>query len=149
MKHHTLLLLAALCFPIALAAQGLHIDKVLDGRYRKNAHTTDVVYAGAHLSGLPISYYHSLTVEDDAQIMEAVAQAVAADERDAVEKEVTRVGRHIFFCFLRMKGDGFSNRYVVFKDLRHTSTGKRRQLTLIYMESEHSSGEIRKMFKKK
>lgn len=148
MKHYILLLLAALCFPIALAAQELRIDKVLDGRYRKNVHTTDVIYTGEHLSGMPISYYHSLTVEDDEQIMEAVARAVAADEKYALEKEITRVGQHIFFCFFRINNYGKGSRYIVFKDMRYASSGKKQQQTLIYMESTKNPEDVRKMFKK-
>lgn len=148
MKHYILLLLAALCFPIALAAQELRIVKVLDGRYRKNVHTTDVIYTGEHLSGMPISYYHSLTVEDDEQIMEAVARAVAADEKYALEKEITRVGQHIFFSFFRINNYGKGSRYIVFKDMRYASSGKKQQQTLIYMESTKNPEDVRKMFKK-
>lgn len=147
MRHYILLLLMAFCMPFALSGQKLHVDKVLDGRYCKHPQTTDVVYSGIHLFDLPIAYYHSLTVFDDAQMMDAVADAVASDEPQAAEKEVTRVGKHIFFCFLRMKPVDDESRFIIFKDMRYAPSGKKRQVTLIYMEGECSSAQIRKMFR--
>lgn len=148
MKLRIILLLLTLLLPLALSAQKLNIDKVLDGRYKKNPNTTDVVYRGQHLFNLPVDYYHSLTVVNDEQLMNVVVEAFLADEKMTADKEMTKVGQHLFFGFYRMKYNGETNRFILLKDMRYSPSAKKKQVTLIYMEGNCTIDQIKKMFKK-
>lgn len=148
MQQRIFLLLMSILMTTTLSAQRLNIDRVLGGKYKKNVNVTDVVYSGEHLFDLPIAYYHSLTVVNDETIMNAVSEAFRADEKFTADKELTRVGQHLYFGFYRMKYNGETNRFVLMKDMRYAPKGRKKQLTLIYMEGNCSMESIKKMFKK-
>lgn len=144
-----MLLLVALLLPLAMSAQKLNIEKMLDGRYKKNPHTTDVVYVGEQLYDLPVEYYHSLTVVNDEQVMNAIVEAFLADEGKVKYKELTRVGQHLHFGFYsyRRKNDDY-NTFFFIKDMRYAPKDRKKQLTLIMMEGPCSVETIKKVFKK-
>lgn len=142
-------MLFLLLLPLALSAQrGLNIADVLDGRYKKNPNTTDIVIKGSQLAEFHLSYYHSLKVEHDAAIMDAVARAFVADEPQAQDKEVVHTGQRLYYGFYRLKYNGETNRFVFFKDLRYAPGEKRPCVTLIYMEGSASLSLLKKIFKK-
>lgn len=145
---HIYLLLCILLLPLTLAAQRkLHIDDVLDGRYKKNANTTDIVIKGSQLAEFRLTYYHSLMVENDNAIMDAVASAFIADEEAAQDKELSHTGQRLYYGFYRLEYDGEINRYVFFKDQRYAPGAKSQCVTLIYMEGHASLSFLKKKFK--
>lgn len=146
MRH--ILIIMFMMLPLSASSQRLNIERVLDGRYKKNPHTTDVVYKGQHLFDLSIDYFHSLTVEDDEQLMDILAEAFSQDEKHAAYKEITKRGQHLFFGLYNMKYNGETNRFALFKDMRHAPSGRKKQVILIYMEGYCSIDKIKKMFKK-
>ena len=146
---HPYLLLCLLLLPITMSAQrGLHIADVLDGRYKKNVNTTDIVIKGGQLEEFHLTYYHSLTVENDNAIMDAIASAFIADEQAAQDKEVAHTGQQLYYGFYRLEYDGKTNRYVFFKDQRYAPGKKSLRVMLIYMEGYASLSFLKKKFKK-
>lgn len=153
MKNLTLILLLLL-MPLTLAAQSdLAIAKVLDGRYQKNQHTTDVEITSNRLSAYHLDYYHSLTVTDDAAIMDAIAAAVLADEERAIDKEISTIGAQLYYAFMQMSDNEETelygvHRYIFFRDMRVSPTAPSPTVMLIYMEGPATLEYIKNKFKK-
>ncbi|MBQ7237969.1 MAG: hypothetical protein IJS20_04175 [Bacteroidales bacterium] len=146
-----LLLLLLLLQPCLLLAQtDLSIGKVLDGRYKKNPHTTDVEIFSSRLVEYNLSYYHSLTVVEDSVIMDAVSQAVMTDEATAINKEVSFVGSRMYYGFLQMRREvPGENRYVFFRDMRVAPQGAQKPMVvLIFMEGAASLNDLKKKINK-
>lgn len=146
-----LLLLLLLLQPcLSLAQTDLSIGKVLDGRYKKNPHTTDVEIFSSRLVEYNLSYYHSLTIVEDSVIMDAVAQAVMADEATAINKEVSFVGSRMYYGFLQMRREEpDANRYIFFRDMRVAPQGARKPMVmLIYMEGIATLNDLKKKINK-
>lgn len=144
-----------LLLPLSLAAQyNLNVSKVLDGRYRKNRHTTDIEITSERLGAYRLDYYHSLTVTDDAAIMDALAAAVLADEPQAIDKEFSLVGTQLFYGFFQMKDDipftssvaDYVHRYIFFRDMRLSPDDPSPQVTLIYMEGAATLDFLKRKF---
>lgn len=149
MKKKILILFLIMLLPLAMSAQKMNIEKMLDGRYKKNPNTTDVVYRGEQMFNLPLEYYHSLTVVNDDKIMNALAEAFLADEEKVTYKELTRVGQHLYFGFYshRPKGSDYNVFYFI-KDMRYAPKDRKKQVVLIMMEGDCSIETIKKVFKK-
>lgn len=149
MKKRIILMLLTILLPLAMSAQKMNIDKMLDGRYKKNQNTTDVVYRGEQMFNLPLEYYHSLTVVNDEKIMDALVEAFLADEGKVSYKELTRVGQHLYFGFysIKPKGDDMNIFYFI-KDMRYAPKDRKKQVMLIMMEGDCSIETIKKVFKK-
>lgn len=148
-----LLLTLLLLLPMTLAAQhDLAVGKVLDGRYKKNVHTTDVEISGERLSEYRLIYYHSLTVTDDTAIMDAIATAVMADEAKAINKEVSTIGARLYYGFFQMTDDNSKldgiHRYIFFRDMRVAKTGSQPMVSIIYMEGPASLNFLKSKFQK-
>lgn len=149
MKHRIIILLLLLALPLAgLAQKSYNIGRVFDGRYRKNPNVTDVVVRSPHLQTPYINYYHSITVTGDTKIMDDIVQAFLADEKNAAEKEMQRVGGHIYYGFYRLRNDDTNHPFVFLKDMRYAPSGRKSQLTIIYMLGECTTADIKRTFKK-
>ena len=154
---HTLLTLLLLLLPLSLAAQyNLAISKVLDGRYKKNRHTTNVEISRERLLSYQLDYYHSLTVTDDDEIMDAISAAVMADEPLAIEKDFSTIGTKLYYGFFQMKDDMPStsshkptvHRYIFFRDMRQSPDHPASMVTLIYMEGDATLDFLKQKFSK-
>ena len=145
-----MLLTLLLALPTTLMAQqGLAIQKVLDGTYKKNPNTTDVEIFSNRLTEFNLTYYHSLTVTNDSLIMAAIAQAVMADEAAAVNKEVSYIGAKMYYGFLEMKRlNPGENRFIFYRDMRLAPHDASKPVVmLIYMEGSASLNELKNKFK--
>lgn len=154
MKHFVLTLLLLL-LPLSLAAQyDLSISKVLNGSYRKNRHTTNVEITRERLLEYHLDYYHSLTATDDAEIMDAIAAAVMADEPQAIEKDFSTIGAKLYYGFFQMKDDlpctsssgPPVHRYIFFRDMRQSPDHPAPTVTLIYMEGNATLDFLKRKF---
>lgn len=149
MKHRIIILILLLALPLsALAQKGYNIGRVFDGRYRKNPNVTDVVVRSPHLKTPYINYYHSITVTGDAKIMDEIVQAFLADEKNAAEKEMQRVGGHLYYGFYRLRNYDTNRPFVFVKDMRYAPSGRKQQVTIIYMLGECTTADIKRTFKK-
>lgn len=152
---HILLTIMLLLLPLSLAAQyDLAISKVLNGRYRKNKHTTNVEITRERLVEYHLDYYHSLTATDDEEIMDAISAAVMADEPLAIEKDFSTIGAKLYYAFFQMKDDVPStssyrpvmHRYIFFRDMRQSPDHPAPTVTLIYMEGEATIDFLKRKF---
>lgn len=152
---HILLTLMLLLLPLSLAAQyDLAISKVLDGRYRKNKHTTNIEITSERLMEYHLDYYHSLTVNDENEIMDAIAAAVMADEPQAIEKDFSTIGAKLYYGFFQMKDNlpctssagPLVHRYIFFRDMRLSPDDPAPTVTLIYMEGNATLDFLKRKF---
>lgn len=152
---NVILTLLLLLLPLSLAAQyDLAISKVLNGRYRKNKHTTNVEITSERLLEYHLDYYHSLTATDDDEIMDAIAAAVMADEPLSIEKDFSTIGTKLYYGFFQMKDDLPStsshkptvHRYIFFRDMRQSPDHPASTVTLIYMEGEATLDFLKRKF---
>lgn len=149
MKHRIIILILLLALPLAaLAQKDYNIGRVFDGRYRKNHNVTDVVARGNKLQTPYINYYHSITVTGDTKIMDDIVQAFLDDEKNAVEKEMQRIGGHLYYGFYRLRNYEPNHPFVFIKDMRYAPSGRKQQVTIIYMTGECTTADIKRTFKK-
>lgn len=149
-RLYTLLLLALLSIS-AWAQSDQGIVQVLDGRYRKHSATTDVTITGERLSSYNLVLYHSLTVVNDAEIMEVLLNAFLTDIDKADAKDLSYVGSHLYYGFIQYKWNRLEdmyNRYAFFKDLRYAPENKEDKVIIIYMEGPASLKTLKSKFSK-
>lgn len=132
-----------------LAQKNLNIVKVLDGRYKKHSMVTDVEITGRRLQDYDLTYYHSLTVKDDLELMSEIKSSFMADEAKAVDKELTNIGGQLYTGLFRLEYDGEVNRFIFFMDMRRSTTKKQNAVILIYMEGKTSLKSLQAKFNKR
>lgn len=143
-------LLLVLVIPTTtLAQKNLNIGKVLDGRYKKHPMVTDVEITGRRLQDYDLTYYHSLTVKDDLELMSEIKSSFMADEAKAVDKELTNIGGQLYTGLFRLEYDGEVNRFIFFMDMRRSTTKKQNAVILIYMEGKTSLKSLQAKFNKR
>lgn len=149
MRHILCIILFVMAVPMAVLAQkDLNAGRLLDGHLRKHPTVSEIEIKGARLSEFSLSYYHSLTVQDDASLMDEVTTAFVADEAAAVDKELTNIGGHLYTGIYRMTFDGDVNRFLFYKDMRLSPDARRNAVIIIYMEGNASLKTLQRKFKK-
>lgn len=146
--RHIITLFLMLVIPLTVLAQkDLSVGRILDGHYKKNPAVTDVEITGDRLNEYGLTYYHSFTVKGSNKLMQEVVTAFLADEQNAADKELTRVGGKVVTGMYRLKYNGDTNRFLFFKDMRLTNQ-KQNAVMVIYMEGDISLKSLQRKFKK-
>lgn len=146
--RHIITLFLMLAIPLTVLAQkDLSVGRILDGHYKKNPAVTDVEITGDRLNEYGLTYYHSFTVKGSNKLMQEVVTAFLADEQNAADKELTRVGGKVVTGMYRLKYNGDTNRFLFFKDMRLTNQ-KQNAVMVIYMEGDISLKSLQRKFKK-
>lgn len=146
--RHIITLFLMLAIPLTVLAQkDLSMGRILDGHYKKNPAVTDVEITGDRLNEYGLTYYHSFTVKGSNKLMQEVVTAFLADEQNAADKELTRVGGKVVTGMYRLKYNGDTNRFLFFKDMRLTNQ-KQNAVMVIYMEGDISLKSLQRKFKK-
>lgn len=146
--RHIITLFLMLAIPLTVLAQkDLSVGRILDGHYKKNPAVTDVEITGDRLNEYGLTYYHSFTVKGSNKLMQEVVTAFLADEQNAADKELTRVGGKVVTGMYRLKYNGDSNRFLFFKDMRLTNQ-RQNAVMVIYMEGNISLKSLQRKFKK-
>lgn len=131
----------------AMAQKDLNTGRILDGQHKKNPAVTDVEIMGDRLREYGLTYYHSFTVKGDERLMQEVTAAFTADEQQAEDKELTKVGGRLSSGMYRLTYNGHTNRFLFYKDMR-LATQKQNAVMIIYMEGETSLKSLQRKFKK-
>lgn len=146
--RHIITLFLMLAIPLTVLAQkDLSVGRILDGHYKKNPAVTDVEITGDRLNEYGLTYYHSFTVKGSNKLMQEVVTAFLADEQNAADKELTRVGGKVVTGMYRLKYNGDTNRFLFFKDMRLTNQ-RQNAVMVIYMEGDISLKSLQRKFKK-
>lgn len=129
------------------AQEGLRINDLVDGSYKRNKNAIEVVIKGDQLKRYHLKVFRSLTIKNSPKDFERMERLVVADEKNAVSKETGRIGEKLyygFYCFPAHKGN---LRYVFYRNssLREVESN---EVTLVYIEGNVTMEELKKMFKK-
>ena len=148
MKRTTIIILTCLLTTIAAMAQeGLSIDRLFDGRFKKATGATESIVTGQQARQIGLTVYHSLSVTDKGQA-ELVESMVVKDGAQAIDKEVEYRNGQLYYGFYTMKPVKRQNRYIFFLNQNLARKSPKNTVTLIYMEGSANSEQIKKLIRK-
>ena len=148
MKRTTIIILTCLLTTIAAMAQnGLNINRLFDGRYKKAAGATEIIVTGIQAREIGLTVYHSISVTDKTQA-EIIENLVVKDGAQAVDKEVEYRSGQLYYGFYTMKKSKRDNRYIFYLNQNLARKSPKNIVTLIYMEGLASPDEIKKLIRK-
>ena len=127
--------------------EGLHIDELFNGQYKRKDNAIEVVVKGYRLERYRLKVFQSLTVKNDPKDFERIENLVLQDEKNAVSKETGHIGERLYYAFYCLPSDKEHYRYIFYRNssLRKVEDN---ELTLIYMEGNVTMDELKMMFKK-
>ncbi len=148
MKRATIIILTCLLTTIAAMAQnGLNINRLFDGRYKKAAGATEIIVTGVQAREIGLTVYHSISVTDKTQA-EIIENLVVKDGAQAVDKEVEYRSGQLYYGFYTMKKSKRDNRYIFYLNQNLARKSPKNIVTLIYMEGLACPDEIKKLIRK-
>ena len=137
----------------AMAQNGLQINALFDGRFRKSPKAVEIVVTGKEANTIKLATYRSLSLTDDDEASALMESLVVKDGVTAMDKEVEYRGGKLyygFYTFTPIKEGKKSqlNRYVFYLNQNLHRNNPENKVTLIYMEgwasAEYIKGLIRK-----
>lgn len=139
----------SLCLLPAAAQQGLRVASLfgsgsaLAGR----PDVTEVYLSGKQLKSYRLTLFRSLKVarpgDSDVALVES---ALKSDIRQAVDKQVVRRGKHIYYANCRLGDRKGRHRYLIYRNNGASSSSADRDIQLIYIEGYASAAELKRMF---
>ncbi len=148
MKRTTIIILTCLLTSIAAMAQnGLNINRLFDGRYKKAAGATEIIVTGVQAREIGLTVYHSISVTDKTQA-EIIENLVVKDGAQAVDKEVEYRSGQLYYGFYTMRKSKRDNRYIFYLNQNLARKSPKNIVTLIYMEGLATPDEIKKLIRK-
>ena len=148
MKRTTIIILTCLLASVAARAQdGLNIDRLFDGRFKKATGATEIIVTGQQAREIGLMIYHSLSVTDKGQA-ELVESMVVKDGVQAKDKEVEYRNGQLYYGFYTMKPVKRNNRYIFFLNQNLARKSPKNTVTLIYMEGSANADKIKKLIRK-
>lgn len=131
----------------ALAQDGLHVNSLFDGRYRKYPDAIEVMLQGRKVKPYGLTLFRSLTLPANEADVSYVEAQVRADAARAVDKEAGMKGKRLYYGFYGLPPKGRLNRYVFYRN-NGLHPGRKPVLTIIYMEGTATIDELKKRFGK-
>ena len=127
--------------------EGLHIDELFNGQYKRKDNAIEVVVKGNQLERYKLEVFRSLTIKNDPKDFERIEKLVEQDEKHAISKETGHIGERLYYAFYCLPPEKERFRYIFYRNssLRKTESN---ELTLIYMEGNVTMDELKDMFKK-
>jgi len=148
MKRIIIITLTCLLTTLATVAQdGLNINRLFDGRYKKAAGATEIIVTGSQAREIGLTVYHSVSVTDKTQA-EIIENLVVKDGAQAVDKEAEYRNGQLYYGFYTMQKHKRKNRYIFFLNQNLARKSPKNVVTLIYMEGEASAEKIKKLIRK-
>lgn len=137
-----IIILATLGMASARAQKGLEVAPFFSERSAENPNVTLISMSAEQLSSRGLSKYKSITVENDSNLADRIAVAVASDGSKAVEKEVSYKKGELYLGFYYLGGSGDRRRYLMYLNRRPTG---REKVTLIYLEGELGPDAVKRI----
>lgn len=148
MKRIVIILLTVLLTAgVAMAQEGLNINRLFDGRFKKASGVTEIIVTGQQACEIGLNVYHSLSVTDNGQ-SELVESLVVKDGVSAIDKEVEYRNGQLYYGFYTMKPHKGNKRYIFFLNQNLARKSPKQVVTLIYMEGKASAESIKKLIRK-
>jgi len=132
----------------AMAQEGLNINRLFDGRFKKATGATEIIVTGHQAREIGLTVYHSLSVTDMGQA-ELIESLVAKDGARAIDKEVEYRNGQLYYGFYSMKKKKReNNRYIFYLNQNLARKSPKNTVTLIYMEGSANAEKIKKLIRK-
>ena len=132
----------------AMAQEGLNINRLFDGRFKKVTGATEIIVTGHQAREIGLTVYHSLSVTDMGQA-ELIESLVAKDGARAIDKEVEYRNGQLYYGFYSMKKKKReNNRYIFYLNQNLARKSPKNTVTLIYMEGSANAEKIKKLIRK-
>ena len=131
----------------AVAQNGLNINSLFDGRFKKATGATEIIVTGSRANEIGLKVYHSLSVTDEIQA-ELIESHVKKDGVQAVDKEVEYRNGQLYYGFYTMKPVKGNKRYIFFLNQNLARKSPKKVVTLIYMEGNATPEQIKKLIRK-
>jgi len=148
MKRRTIIILTCLLTAIAAIAQeGLNINRLFDGRFKRATGATEIIVTGHQAREIGLTVYHSLSVTDKVQ-SELIESLVVKDGTRAIEKEVEYRNGQLYYGFYTIKRSRRDNHYIFYLNQNLARKSPKNVVTLIYMESSANSEKIKQLIRK-
>ena len=145
MKHRLIIIIALLVASVAARAAGpAACSKLLTG-YRGNEGAAETIVTGKALKPYNLEVYQGLTLTDMPGEAARFEAAVAADSRNAADREMTYRAGRLYYAFITLSPEGSKNRYIFYLN-QHPAGGDK--IILIYMSGKADSDSIKKMLKR-
>lgn len=120
--------------------------KYLDGYFNDNPDAAVTVVIGNSLKSYDLDEYRGLTLKYNPEDAGKIEEAVKADVRSAIDKEVSYRKGKLYYAFLTLPPSGRGKNCYLF--FLNQTLAKGDKLILIYMSGKASADKIRKMIKK-
>ncbi len=148
MKYIYLLLFLILCISDGFAQEGMHINQLFDGRYKKEKNATEVLVKGRKLESYQLTLFRSLTVKDNPEAFRLIRTLVDQDAQQAIDKESGRINGKLYYGFYQFKPHNNQFRYLFFRDNScRDDTDNNNEMTIVYMEGNTTIEELKNLFK--
>jgi len=142
------MLACLLTYMAAMAQEGLNINRLFDGRFKKATGATEIIVTGHQAREIGLTVYHSLSVTDMGQA-ELIESLVAKDGARAIDKEVEYRNGQLYYGFYSMKKKKReNNRYIFYLNQNLARKSPKNTVTLIYMEGSANAEKIKKLIRK-
>ena len=126
------------------AQQDLQISKVFD-QYGKKKGVVMVQMTKEMLQGYDFSFFKSIVIKNDSTAIDFTRECIAKDQEGAKKiKQVVQNGE-IASIVLQLAPKGEENRLILYNE----SSGEKKEMTLIYIESKMDVEKMMKMILKK
>ena len=148
MKQFIIIILTCLmASSTAVAQNGLNINQLFDGRFKKATGATEIIVTGSRANEIGLKVYHSLSVTNEIQA-ELIESHVIKDGVQAVDKEVEYRNGQLYYGFYTMKSVKGNKRYIFFLNQNLARKSPKKVVTLIYMEGNATPEQIKKLIRK-
>lgn len=139
-----IMMLTVMCSLQSQAGEALGINRFFSSKYATNPKVTVIDVSNGDSDG-DISVYRSISVSDDRELADKIAEAVAKDGSKARSKEVSYKQGMLYYGFFSMGGIGKKRKYILYLNRRPTGMEK---TTLVYIEAGLDETQVKKLINK-
>lgn len=139
-------ILLLLALPLA-AQQGMHVEELFNGRFKKDHRAVEVLIKGKELKKYHLTLFRSLTISNAPEVFEKMEALVRKDAVHAVDKEVGTISNRLYYGFYCFPSQNDTFRYLFYRNTAaKPGSEKQPEATLVYMEGKVTLEELKQMF---
>ncbi len=130
------------------AQKGMHVEDLFGGRFKHDRQAVEVLIKGRELKKYHLTLFRSLTITDEPEVSEEIEVLVSLDAKTAVDREVGKVGKKLYYGFYCFPGQDDNYRYLFYRNAAVApGSSKKTEVTVVYMEGKVTLEELKRMFK--
>lgn len=130
------------------AQKGMHVEDLFGGRFKHDRRAVEVLIKGRELKKYHLTLFRSLTITDEPEVSEEIEVLVSLDAKTAVDREVGKVGKKLYYGFYCFPGQDDNYRYLFYRNAAVApGSSKKTEVTVVYMEGKVTLEELKRMFK--